>query len=352
MKTVVSVIGARPQFIKAAPIEIALSKHPQIKHFSVHTGQHYDANMSDVFFNELKLAIPYANLNVGSGSHAKQTAAILEGMESVFLELKPDMLIVYGDTNSTLAAALCAAKLNIPIAHIEAGLRSYNREMPEEINRVLTDHISTLLFAPSNIAIQNLEKEGVFNATEIGDVMLDMMQIATEQGKLPILSAGNYIYATLHRPYNTDSKQRLTNILQVLNQLNQKVIFPIHPRTRNIMNNDYHLKEIDYPNIDFIEPQGYFNNMAYLNQSDCLITDSGGMQKEAYFFKKRCITIRSETEWVETLENNCNSMVWDNLDEIPLILSQPFGPFIDEIYGNGDAADKIIQAIASFLHVD
>ena len=348
MAIIVSVIGARPQFIKAAPIEMALAASGKVKHYSVHTGQHYDANMSQVFFDELGLEKPYKNLQAGSGTHATQTAAIMTGLEPILMDLKPDMLIVYGDTNSTIAAALVAAKIHIPVAHIEAGLRSFNKSMPEEVNRILTDHVSDLLFAPTQLAIANLEHEGIINAFETGDVMLDMIRIAKQKGNLPKPMQGNYYYATLHRPYNTDQEERLTRILGVLNALKYPVVFSIHPRTKNIMTEKYGLKFEDYSNIKFIDPQGYFENLGWLSHAECLITDSGGMQKEAYFLERQCITVRSETEWVETLENGCNTLVWDNIEDIGEILNKPIGPFINGIYGDGKSAEKIVDCILEF----
>lgn len=348
MAVIVSVIGARPQFIKAAPIEMALAATGRVKHYSVHTGQHYDANMSQVFFDELGLEKPYKNLQAGSGTHATQTAAIMTGLEPILMELKPDMLIVYGDTNSTIAAALVASKIHVPVAHIEAGLRSFNKSMPEEVNRILTDHVSDLLFAPTQVAIANLEKEGIKNAYETGDVMLDMIRIAKQKGNLPAPMEGNYYYATLHRPYNTDNEMRLRKILDVLEGLKYPVVFSIHPRTRNIMTEKYGLKFENYPNVKFIDPQGYFENLGWLSHAECLITDSGGMQKEAYFLQRQCITVRSETEWVETLENGCNTLVWDNLDSITAILNSAYGPFTDGIYGDGKSAQKIVAGILEY----
>lgn len=348
MAVIVSVIGARPQFIKAAPIELALAKREWITHYSVHTGQHYDKNMSDIFFDELGLSKPYVNLQVGSGSHAQQTAAIMTGLEPVLRQTKPDLLIVYGDTNSTMAAALVAVKMHIPVAHIESGLRSYNREMPEEINRIVTDKVSSILFAPSPLALKILASEGIENVYESGDVMMDMQRIAVEKNVIKKREGEKYYYATLHRPYNTDNQERLKEILQAMNTLDQKVIFSRHPRTFHLMA-EYEMRDTEFENIQFIEPQGYFENLNYLYNSEGLFTDSGGMQKEAYFFEKRCITLRSETEWKETLENDCNTLVWDRFDEIKDILARPFGPFKKDLYGDGHAAEGIVKVIAEYL---
>lgn len=348
MIKIVSVIGARPQFIKAAPVEMAMMKQGEIEHFSVHTGQHYDANMSQIFFDELGLQKPYKNLEAGSGSHATQTAAIMLGLEPVLQEIKPDVLLVYGDTNSTIAAALVAAKLHIPVAHVEAGLRSNNKQMPEEINRILTDHASDLLFAPTHAAVVNLNNEGIQKVFETGDVMMDMVEIAKTRISGHRTVQDSYIYATLHRPYNTDSESRLKQIFSELNSLGHLVVFSLHPRTRSLMTKNYGINPTDYTNISFIDPQGYFENLAYLQHAECLITDSGGMQKEAYFLEKKCITLRSETEWTETLENNCNSLIWDDLKQIGKEIGKPFGPFRKSLYGNGKSAERIVEEIVNF----
>ena len=346
---IVSVIGARPQFIKAAPVEMAMKAYGNIMHYSIHTGQHYDANMSQIFFEELGLQEPYANLRAGGGSHATQTAAIMVGLEPLLMEIQPRMLIVYGDTNSTIAAALTAAKLHIPIAHIEAGLRSYNRGMPEEVNRILTDHASDILFAPTQVAKKNLQHEGLENIHVTGDVMLDMLRIAKDRIATQQPVQTPYYYATLHRPYNTDDANRMKALLHTLNSLKHKVIFSLHPRTRNLIEESYKMRLEDYEHISFIPPQGYFENLAYLCNTECLITDSGGMQKEAYFVGKPCITVRSETEWVETLEHSCNTLVWDDLSKIHTALDTPYGPFIEGIYGTGNAAEKIVTCIMDYI---
>lgn len=346
---IVSVIGARPQFIKAAPVEMAMKSQGNIEHYSIHTGQHYDANMSQVFFEELGLQEPYANLGAGGGSHAAQTAAIMVGLEPILMDLKPHMLVVYGDTNSTIAAALTAAKLHIPIAHIEAGLRSYNKHMPEEVNRILTDHTSDILFAPTELAAKNLQEEGIKNVHISGDVMLDMLRIAKDRITTKRPEENPYYYATIHRPYNTDDATRMQSLLDTLNSLKHKVIFSLHPRTRNLLEVNYKMQLDDYKNIHFIPPQGYFENLAYLCHTVCLITDSGGMQKEAYFVNKPCITVRSETEWVETLENGCNTLVWEDLSKIEKALDKPHGPFIEGIYGYGKAAEIMVASMVEYI---
>jgi UDP-GlcNAc3NAcA epimerase len=346
---IISIIGARPQFIKASPIELAFSKCPNVDFYSIHTGQHYDTNMSEIFFNQLKLKQPYKTLESGGKSHGKQTADILVGIEELLLEIKPNLIIVYGDTNSTIGAALAAAKLHIPIAHIEAGLRSFNKQMPEEVNRILTDHISDLLFVPSENAVSQLASEGITKQVFLcGDVMKDIMKICLDQNIIPDNNNKNYYYTTIHRPYNTDDKERLISILNTLNALDKKVIFSIHPRTLNLLKNTYQV-ELNFNNIEFIEPQGYFDNLAYLKNCDCVITDSGGMQKEAYWLQKKCITIRKETEWSETLENGCNTLVFDDLNEIENILKTENLQFDNMLYGTANASEIIAASIIDFI---
>jgi len=348
-KKIIAVVGARPQFIKNAPLEMAFKNQTEIEFQSIHTGQHYDDNMSQIFFEELGMNTPTHQLKIGSASHGKQTGQMLDAIESILLAEKPDLLIVYGDTNSTLAGALAAAKLHIPIAHIEAGLRSYNREMPEELNRVLTDHLSSLLFVPSEVAVSNLKKEGITKGVEIvGDIMLDSLNIAlSRQAPTPNLK-NNYYYATIHRPYNTDSKDRITEILDVLDNLSLPVVFSIHPRTSNLLNSmNVDLKKFN--NIHFIEPQGYFDNVAYMKHATRIITDSGGLQKEAWFLKKPCVTIRPETEWVETLNNNWNILIFDQLQTIKTSIEIEPGGYNEGVYGYGNTASDILYKIAEFL---
>lgn len=347
---VVSVVGARPQFIKAAPLELEIAKWDNIEHFSVHTGQHYDDNMSKVFFDELGLSDPYCNLHCGGGTHATQTAAIMIVLEKVLLELLPDIVVVFGDTNSTMAAAIVAAKMHIPVAHIEAGLRSFNKEMPEEINRIIADHVSDILFTPTESASEQLESEGLSNIVISGDIMLDMLEIIrkdlTAKSELP----EKYYYATIHRPYNTDDENRLLAILNQLNLLGAPVYFSLHPRTGTLLKEKYNVEIGNFSNIHFIPPQGYFDNINYLMNCSCLITDSGGMQKEAYFLSKKCITIRSETEWTETLENDCNILVWDNISDIPELAGKAPGAFRHGIYGDGKAAAIIVTELMRFAN--
>ena len=344
MKRIITVIGARPQFIKHFPFEQTAKKVFNLT--TIHTGQHYDKNMSHVFFEELGMSKPDYMLKVGSSFHGKQTGQMMIEIEKIVLKEKPDAMVVYGDTNSTLAGALVASKLHIPLVHIEAGLRSFNREMPEEINRVLTDHISELLFVPSQLAKDNLLKEGLSKGVHIvGDIMKDLI-LHCRQNKLvkaPKLDK-DYFYATLHRPYNTDEKQRLHYVLKNLNKLQYKVIFSIHPRTRNAMKK-FGMEEIKYHNIVFIDPQSYFDNLSYLAHSKGLITDSGGMQKEAYWLKKKCVTVRPETEWVETLVNNWNTLVFEQLEKINDYFNMAEEDWDENLYGKGDTSSKIIEGI-------
>ncbi|MFZ1751709.1 MAG: UDP-N-acetylglucosamine 2-epimerase (non-hydrolyzing) [Saprospiraceae bacterium] len=348
MKKVIAIIGARPQFIKHFAFEASVQGAFVLK--TIHTGQHYDDNMSHVFFDQLKMNKPDYLLRLGGGNHGAQTAAMMIAIEEIVVREIPDLMVVYGDTNSTLAGALVASKLHIPVAHIEAGLRSYNREMPEEINRVLADHVSDLFFIPSEVARKNLCREGITTQVHnVGDIMKDLVltSISNHWVKDPALGHP-YIYATLHRPYNTDEKERLNYVLNTLNQLIHKVVFAIHPRTRKSMT-AYGLAESSFDNIIFIDPQGYFENLGYLSHSEALITDSGGMQKEAYWLKKKCVTIRTETEWVETLADGDNVLLFDDLSTIDQELLSQTHFTHDDLYGYGDTAKQIVSAISAFL---
>ncbi|MBK9255857.1 MAG: UDP-N-acetylglucosamine 2-epimerase (non-hydrolyzing) [Saprospiraceae bacterium] len=344
-KKVIAIVGARPQFIKHFAFEIEAKKVFDLK--TIHTGQHYDENMSNVFFNELGMSQPDYLLQLGGGNHGYQTGTMMMEIEKILLNEKPDLVVVYGDTNSTLAGALTAAKLHIPVAHVEAGLRSYNKEMPEEINRVLTDHISDLLFVPSEVSKDNLAKEGITqNVYVVGDIMKDLVLKSVENKwiRTPENLKYDYYYVTLHRPYNTDEKERLNYILDSLNDLNAKAVFAIHPRTRNAMRT-FGLLEKDFPNILFIEPQSYFSSLGYLYHSLGLITDSGGMQKEAYWLRKKCVTVRKETEWVETLSGDANELLFSDLNKLRTCFSKKTASFNDGLYGNGDTTKSIILAI-------
>ncbi len=343
---IVTIIGARPQFIKAATISRIIKNKSDIQEIIVHTGQHYDANMSEVFFKELQIPMPDYNLEVGSGSHGKQTALILCRIEEVLLKEKPDWVLTYGDTNSTAAGALAAVKLHIRTAHVEAGLRSFNRKMPEEINRITTDHISDLLFAPTQNAMQLLSKEGLVNrASFSGDVMYDSIlfysRLIEEKHRHQLLNKmGNYYLATIHRPENTDNAQRLQNIFSAFSELDKPVILPLHPRTKAL------LTGISYNgNVKLIDPVSYLQMIYLLKHSSKVLTDSGGLQKEAYFMEKACLTLRDETEWIETLNNNWNFIAAADKEKIlEKIQVNNLGPRSDA-FGDGQAAALVIQAI-------
>lgn len=346
MKKIVSIIGARPQFIKHAPVSLVLKE--KFKSVSIHTGQHYDENMSQVFFNELKIDRPKYVFDLGNASlHGAQTALMLQKTEEILLAEKPDAVLVYGDTNSTIAGSLAAAKLGIPVIHVEAGLRSFNREMPEEINRVLTDHLSQLLFTPTRNGVDNLAQEGITKGVYLtGDVMCDSLYLMKPY--LEQKERSPYYFATIHRPYNTDEKDRLERILQVLNRLDKKVIFPIHPRTfKNAQK--WGLPLAHFTNIEFIDPVGYKDSLSYQAFSERIITDSGGIQKEAYLLKKPCITIRKETEWVETLVNGWNHLVFENPEELQQLVHKEPGEYVPGIYGDGHAAEEIVGIIQNNL---
>ncbi|MEO6681661.1 MAG: UDP-N-acetylglucosamine 2-epimerase (non-hydrolyzing) [Ginsengibacter sp.] len=343
MKKILSVIGARPQFIKHAPMQLELQKH--FNALTLHTGQHYDKNMSDVFFNGLNIPPPDFLFNIGgSKAQGEQTGIMMTEIEKICNQEKPDALIIYGDTNSTLAAALVGAKMCIPIIHIEAGLRSFNRSMPEEINRIVADEFSTLLFCPTKQAIENLELEGIRHEGIFlsGDVMCDTLHLVKDGIKR--LFDQPYYFTTLHRPYNTDDKDRLENILKVLNELGKTVIFPVHPRAVSRMDS-FGLERKEFKNIHFVDPIGYVESLSYQKYAEAVITDSGGMQKEAYMLQKKCITLRSETEWIETLNNNWNTLVFDNIDQIKKELNIVPGLYIPDIYGTGNAAKEIVEII-------
>jgi UDP-GlcNAc3NAcA epimerase len=339
------IIGARPQFIKHAPLEIELKKHFSL--ITIHTGQHYDESMSNIFFNELKIDRPKYQLNIGSGNHGQQTGRMLEGIENILVDENPDGIIVYGDTNSTLAGALAGSKLSIPIFHVEAGLRSFNKNMPEEINRIVTDHVSELLFVPTEIAQENLFKEGI-NSDKVflvGDIMYDSLLLARKFKTN--LTSKNQILVTLHRPYNTDNIIRLENILKSINDLGKKIVFPIHPRTKSMVEKyNFNLKQFN--NIEFCSPLSYFDLIGLQIESSCIITDSGGIQKEAYLNKKKCITLRSETEWNETLTNGWNILVYENLNELKKYIGLVPGEYIEGVYGSGDTASKITNILVNY----
>ncbi len=344
-----TIIGARPQFIKAATVSRALKEHPDINEVLIHTGQHYDANMSEIFFKQLQIPEPDYNLEVGSASHGRQTGQMLERIEEVLLKEEPDWVLTYGDTNSTVAGALAAVKLHIPAAHVEAGLRSFNRKMPEEINRVATDHISDLLLAPTQNAMELLKKEGLQNkAVFTGDVMYDSVLfysgLVNETHRPQVLEEVDaYYLATIHRPENTDNPERLQNIFSAFSETDLPVILPLHPRTKSLL---AHIRYND--NVKLIDPVGYLQMIYLLKHSAKVLTDSGGLQKEAYFMQKPCITLRDQTEWIETLEGNWNFIVAADKDKILTHLAvSEFGP-IQQAYGDGRAAEQVVNLLRNF----
>jgi len=347
MKKIISIVGARPQFIKHAPMQLELQKRFTAK--TIHTGQHYDKNMSDIFFDELKIPEPDYLFDIeGSKRQGEQTGIMMTRIEDTCYTEKPDALLVYGDTNSTLAGALVAIKMHIPLIHIEAGLRSFNREMPEEINRIVADEFSSILFCPTQQAIENLKKEGIAHEKIFlcGDVMCDILELVKPKVKPQV--SYPYYFVTIHRPYNTDEANRFEKILTVLDGLDKKVVFAIHPRTVARLK-DYGLTPSVYTNITFIPPVGYLESISYQNYADCIITDSGGMQKEAYMLKKKCITLRSETEWTETLGNGWNTLVFEDLSVLQAAINAIPGAYHNHLYGDGMASKEISELIETNL---
>jgi UDP-N-acetylglucosamine 2-epimerase len=347
---VATVVGARPQFIKAAALSRELRKsHHEIL---VHTGQHYDYAMSGVFFDGLEIPPPDVNLQVGSGRHGAQTGAMLAGIEQVLLQERPDWLLLYGDTNSTLAGALAASKLLIPVIHVEAGLRSFNRRMPEEINRVMVDHLSKLLLCPSKTAVDNLASEGITrNVHLVGDLMLDVLNWAQRRvdANQPVLlrqldlKRGRYLVATVHRSENTDDPARLLDIVAALNAISGSVVFPVHPRTRRaIAQANCEIK----PHVRLIEPLGYLEMVALAKDARLILTDSGGLQKEAYWLGVPCVTLREETEWVETVEAGWNMLAGANYERI-IQAARSFMPPMARppLYGEGNVASKCLEIL-------
>ena len=346
---IVSVVGARPQFIKAAVVSRALRRQHQ--EFLLHTGQHYDYEMSELFFQELGLPQPDVNLGVGSGSHAQQTAEMLVGTERVLLQERPDWVLVYGDTNSTLAGALAAAKLCLPVAHVEAGLRSFNRAMPEEINRVVADHLSDLLFCPTQTAVENLAREGITAGVHrVGDVMYDLLlqSLPLAEGTSTILQRldlqpGAYLLATVHRAGNTDIRENLAGILAGLSAVGETVVLPLHPRTRRAVA-EWSLAPAE--NVRLIDPVGYLDMLVLEKNARLILTDSGGVQKEAYWLGIPCLTLREETEWVETVEVGWNTLVGTSPDRIVEAV-RTFSPRGERpaLFGDGRAGERIAQIL-------
>lgn len=352
---VLSVIGARPQFIKAFAVSRQIrSKYEEIL---VHTGQHYDDEMSDVFFDELGIPEPDHNLGIGSKSHGKQTAEMIIGLEDLIEQHTPDVVLCYGDTNSTLAAAIVASKLDVELAHVEAGLRSFNREMPEETNRVLTDHASDILFAPSERAVSNLDTEGIStDVYPVGDVMYDALLWAREKADsissiredLDIENE-EYILSTVHRPRNTDDPNRLRDIIRTLVSESRPVVFPAHPRTVKQLEK-YELYDAAESGLILTEPLGYLDFVRLQAGADIIVTDSGGIQKEAFFLDVPCVTLREETEWTETVESGSNVLVGADTRKLEDALANPPIPNTDaRPYGDGDAAEKIVNRLASLI---
>ncbi|KPC75707.1 UDP-N-acetylglucosamine 2-epimerase [Thermoactinomyces vulgaris] len=352
---VLTVVGARPQFIKAAPVSRVIRERAQ--EVLVHTGQHYDKSMSDVFFEELHIPVPEYHLHVGSKSHGAQTGEMLAKVEEVIVKEKPDCVLVYGDTNSTLAGALAASKLHIPVAHVEAGLRSFNRRMPEEINRVLTDHVSEWLFCPTQTAVNHLRTEGITKGVHLtGDVMLDAVRynsrLADEKSTILSdlgLEAGSYVLITLHRAENTDDPARLSQIIGAINELPMPAVLPLHPRTKGKLA-PLGL-EITNPNVKLIEPIGYLDMLQLEVNAKKILTDSGGVQKEAFFAKVPCITMRDETEWIETVELGTNVLVGADQTRILEAVNRFEVDFsqVHEVFGDGRAAEKIMDQLQKDL---
>jgi len=359
-KTIITIIGARPQFIKCAPLTPPLDS--QFNHILIHTGQHYDTAMSDIFFSDLAIRKPDINLDCRSGSHATQTSFMMTQLETIYQKKKPDLIIVFGDTNSTIAGSLAAAKSHIPILHIEAGLRSFDKKMPEEINRICTDHIATLLSCPTKNAVRNLKKEGITkNVFFHGDIMLDaqnhFLKKINLKKSLKIFStlkiqAQPFALLTLHRPSNVDQKKSLTHIFEALKGYSLPIIFPVHPRTKQ------KIKEfsINVPNnIYCIDPSGYLDMLQLIYHSCLILTDSGGLQKEAFFSKTPCITLRNTTEWIETLSYKANQLVIDsknilNKEKLATALkTKPRFSNNTNPFGTGKATQEIVKTIENFL---
>jgi len=380
-KKIITIVGARPQIIKASAISRAIGLYfkEEIEEIIVHTGQHYDQNMSQIFFEELGIPKPSYNINVGSGRHGQQTAKMIDGIEEILIKEKPDSVILYGDTNSTIAGALAAAKIHIPVVHIEAGLRSFNKKMPEEINRIACDHMSSLLFSPTKQGIRNLQKEGFKlkqegkatmdepNMYHCGDIMLDNSMYFGKggDGATPLLNslglvANEFILCTIHRDSNTDIEANLISIIEALlscqEETQMKIVLPLHPRTKNKIEqlNDHDSVErfLNNPNITILPPAGFNDIIVLEKNTKLIITDSGGLQKEAYFFKKPCVILRDQTEWVEIVENGNAILTGADNSKIKkaitnLLTKQDFT--YPSLFGNGQAGKFICSKILSDL---
>jgi len=353
---ILTVIGARPQFIKASVVSAAIEKTAGLSEEIIHTGQHFDANMSNIFFDQLGIPKPHYQLDINSGSHGSMTGRMLEAIEKICLESKPDRLMVYGDTNSTLAGALAASKLHIPVAHIEAGLRSFNMRMPEEINRILTDQVSDILFCPTETAVKNLKNEGFdqkpIQVLNVGDVMQDSSMFFAERAvkgeALKIVPESNFIVATLHRAENTDDPVRLKAIVDALNYIHNNilpVVLPLHPRTQKVVKSlGLQLEML------VLEPVGYLEMIWLLKHCNAVVSDSGGVQKEAFFFKKPCITMRDQTEWVELIEHGVNVLAGADTQKIIDFTQAMLNKNIEDpsnLYGGGKASQNIANVLAS-----
>lgn len=355
---ILTIVGARPQFIKAAAVSHAFSLDKNIDESILHTGQHFDENMSEVFFTQLGIPKPRYNLGIGGGLHGEMTGAQLAGIEKILLNDTPDLVMVYGDTNSTLAGALAASKLNIRIAHVEAGLRSFNRRMPEEINRVLTDHISNVLFAPTKVAMQHLANEGILSTIchQVGDVMFDAALLFGERAKLTSsilnttgVTANNFILTTIHRAENTDNSERLSIILRALREASKSlpIVWPVHPRTRKLLEQP-NLRVLLGDAITLIDPVGYLDMLMLTQSATVIATDSGGLQKEAFFFQKPCVTLRDETEWVELVDSGWNTLASpNNISKVADTILNAINTKgkTNTPYGNGDAGKKITEIL-------
>ncbi|MGI1794784.1 non-hydrolyzing UDP-N-acetylglucosamine 2-epimerase [Acinetobacter variabilis] len=352
---ILTVIGARPQFIKASVVSAAIEKTAGLSEEIIHTGQHFDANMSNIFFDQLGIPKPHYQLDINSGSHGSMTGRMLEAIEKICLESKPDRLMVYGDTNSTLAGALAASKLHIPVAHIEAGLRSFNMRMPEEINRILTDQVSDILFCPTETAVKNLKNEGFeakpVQVLNVGDVMQDSSMFFAERAvkgeALRAVPESNFIVATLHRAENTDDPVRLKAIVDALNYIHKNilpVVLPLHPRTQKVV------KSLGLQlDMLVLEPVGYLEMIWLLKHCNAVVSDSGGVQKEAFFFKKPCITMRDQTEWVELIEHGVNILAGADTQKIINATQAMLNKTIEDplnLYGGGKASQNIANVLA------